>query len=124
MRETCSWTWFIIAGVVIFVLGGLHMMTVHMNAIFGIFNPVPGDAVAWANVSWRAAHLFFTVTYILLLAAVLYHGFFGLRTILFELGLSPGRQRFVTKFLWCSGIVLFIIGAYAAVAARSIGKIL
>jgi succinate dehydrogenase/fumarate reductase cytochrome b subunit len=124
MRETCSWTWFIIAGVVIFVLGGLHMMTVHMNAIFGLFNPAPGDAVAWANVSWRAAHLFFMVTYILLLAAVLYHGFFGLRTILFELGLSTGRQRFVTKFLWCAGIVLFIIGAYAAIAARSIGKIL
>jgi len=124
MRETCSWTWFLIAGIVIFILGGLHMMTVHMNAIFGIFNPAPGNAVAWNNVSWRSGHLFFTVTYILLLAAVLYHGFFGLRTILFELGPSPGRQRFITKSLWCIGIVLFVIGAYAAIVARSIGKAL
>ena len=91
---------------------------------FGIFNPAPGDAVAWENVSWRGGNLFFTVTYILLLAAVLYHGFFGLRTILFELGPLPGRQRFITKFLWCAGIVLFIIGTYAAIVARSIGKAL
>lgn len=120
MRETSGWIWFIIAGIVIFILGGLHMMTVHMNAIFGIFNPAPGDAVAWENVSWRSRNLFFTITYIVLLAAVLYHGFFGLRTILFELGPSRGAQQFITKFLWCVGIVLFIIGAYAAMVARSL----
>jgi succinate dehydrogenase hydrophobic anchor subunit len=124
MRETSGWIWFIIAGIVIFILGGLHMMTVHMNAILGIFNPASGDAVAWQNVSWRGRNLFFTGTYIFLLAAVLYHGFFGLRTILFELGPSRGRQRFITKFLWCAGIVLFVIGTYAAIAARSIGKAL
>jgi succinate dehydrogenase hydrophobic anchor subunit len=124
MRETYSWTWFIIAGIVIFILGGLHMMTVHLNAILGIFNPAPGDAVDWENVSWRGRNLFFTVTYIFLLAAVLYHGFFGLRTILFELGPSRGGQRFITNFLWCAGIVLFIIGTYAAIAARSLGKAL
>jgi succinate dehydrogenase hydrophobic anchor subunit len=121
MRETNSWTWFIIAGIVIFVLGGLHMMTVHMNAILGgIFNPAPGHAVAWENVSWRGKNLFFTVTYIFLLAAVLYHGFYGLRTIVFELGPSRGAQRFITKFLWCVGIVLFVIGTYVAIAARSL----
>ena len=124
MRETSGWIWFIIAGIVIFILGGLHMMTVHMNAILGIFNPAAGDAVDWENVSWRSRNLFFTVTYIFLLAAVLYHGFFGLRTILFELGPSRRGQRFITKFLWCAGIVLFVIGTYAAIAARSIGKVL
>ena len=124
MRETYSWTWFIIAGIVIFILGGLHMMTVHMNAILGIFNPAPGDAVAWENVSWRGRNLFFTVTYIFLLAAVLYHGFFGLRTIVFELGPSRRAQQFITKFLWFAGIVLFVIGTYAAIAARSLGKAL
>lgn len=124
MRETYSWTWFIIAAIIIFILGGIHMMTVHMNAIFGIFNPAPGAAVDWENVSWRSKNLFFTVTYIFLLAAVLYHGFFGLRTILFELGPSRGGQRFITKFLWCAGIVLFVIGTYAAIAARSLGKVL
>jgi succinate dehydrogenase hydrophobic anchor subunit len=124
MRETSGWIWFIIAGIVIFILGGLHMMTVHLNAILGIFNPASGDAVDWENVSWRGRNLFFTVTYIFLLAAVLYHGFFGLRTILFELGPARGRQRFITRFLWCAGIVLFVIGTYAAIAARAIGKAL
>ncbi len=119
MRATCTWAWFVIAGMVIFVLGGLHMVSMHMNAIFGLFNPASGSPVAWENVSWRSGHLFFTVTYILLLAAVLYHGFYGLRTILFELGLSRERERFVTKFLWCLGMVIFVIGTYAAIAAKS-----
>ena len=124
MRETNTWFWFIVAGIVIFVLGGLHMMTVHMNAILGIFNPAHGDAVDWENVSWRGGNLFFTVTYIFLLAAVLYHGFFGLRTILFELGPSRRAQQVITYFLWYAGVVLFVIGAYAAIAARAIGKAL
>ena len=120
MRETSGWIWFFIAGIVIFILGGLHMMTLHMNAILGIFNPASGDAVSWANVSWRGKSLFFTATYIFLLAAVLYHGFFGLRTIVFELGPSWVAQRFITKFLWFAGVVLFVIGTYAAIAARSL----
>jgi succinate dehydrogenase/fumarate reductase cytochrome b subunit len=124
MRETAGWIWFFIAGIVIFILGGLHMTTVHLNAIFGIFNPAAGDAVAWENVSWRSGNFFFIVTYIFLLAAVLYHGFYGLRTIIFELGPSRRGQRLITNFLWCAGIVLFVVGTYAAIVARSLGKTL
>ncbi len=122
MRETSYWSWFVFAGIVILVLAGLHMMVVHLNAILGIFNPAGGDAIAWENVSWRSQNLFFTATYILLLAAVLYHGFFGLRTILFELGPSHRGERIITTTLWVAGIVLFVVGTYAAIAARALGK--
>jgi len=124
MRETAYWVWFVIAGLVIFVLGGLHMTVVHLSGIVGIFNPAGHEAVAWENVSFRSQSIFFTVTYILLAAAVLYHGFYGLRTIIFELGIGKSAQRSLTVLLWIVGVVLFIIGAYAAIAAKTLGTAL
>jgi len=46
--------------------------------------------IAWANVVARAKMGFFTVSYVVLLGAALFHGLYGLRNILFELG--PGRS--------------------------------
>ena len=118
MREARYWTWFILAGIVIFILGGVHMMTVHLNGVVGIFNPAGSDAVAWGNVVYRAQSVCFTLIYIILLGAVLYHGFYGLRTILLELGLKKDTGRKLTTWLWVIGIVLFAIGTFAAFAAK------
>jgi succinate dehydrogenase hydrophobic anchor subunit len=119
MRETAYWTWFIIAGIVLFCLAGLHMMIMHLNGLLGIFNPAGSVSVAWENVVFRNKSLFFTITYIIMLAAALYHGFYGFRTILFELELKKTTQCFVTVFFWIVGIGLFIFGAYAALAAKT-----
>ncbi len=124
MRETAYWIWFVIAGLVIFVLGGLHMAVVHLSGIVGIFNPAGAEAVAWENVAFRSHSAFFMTAYILLLAAVLYHGFYGLRTIVFELGICKACQRSLTVALWIVGVVLFIVGAYAAIAAKTLGAAL
>jgi succinate dehydrogenase hydrophobic anchor subunit len=124
MRETAYWIWFLIAGLVIFVLGGLHMAVVHLSGIVGIFNPAGAEAVAWENVAFRSHSAFFMTAYILLLAAVLYHGFYGLRTIVFELGIGKACQRSLTVALWIVGVVLFIVGAYAAIAAKTLGAAL
>ena len=118
MRETGYWTWFIIAGIMIFGLGGLLMMTVNLNGVVSLFNPFDSDAVAWKNVAYRSKSLCFTLTYIALLGAVLYHGFYGLRTILMELGLQKTTQRKLTASLWVIGIILFVIGTLAAAAAK------
>lgn len=119
MRETAYWTWFILAGIVLFCLAGLHMMIMHLNGLLGIFNPAGNVSVAWENVLFRNQSFFFTITYIVMLAAVLYHGFYGVRTILFELGLKKITQRFLTVFLWIVGIGLFVFGTYAALAAKA-----
>ena len=118
--EAGSWTWFMFAGIVVFVLLGLHMLIIHMDGILGIFNPAGGSALSWDNVIARSHSGFFAVTYIILLAAVLYHGFYGLRTIIFELGLKKVNQRRWTVTLWIVGIVLFIVGTYAAIAVQSV----
>jgi succinate dehydrogenase / fumarate reductase membrane anchor subunit len=118
MRETKYWTWHIAAGALILVLLGIHMTIMHLDDILGWMDPAGGKAVDWTNVLARSRMVFFTITYILLLGAALYHGFYGLRVILFELSLKPGARRAINVTLWAAGVGLFALGTAAAIAAR------
>lgn len=118
--EVEYWTWFIIAGIVVFILLGLHMMIIHMDGLLGIFNPAGGSALDWKNVIHRSHSVFFTITYVILLGAALYHGFYGLRTILFELGCKKGIQSLITIAVWVIGIALFCVGLYANIAIHTV----
>ena len=119
MRETKYWTWHMAAGVVIFFLLGLHMLIMHTGGITHWFS-VGGEAVSRESVQLRDGKLFFTLTYILLLAAALYHGLYGLRTILFELTLKPALEKAVSLVLLVAGLGLFGLGTWAAFAAHAV----
>ena len=69
-----------------------------------------------AEVFHRSQQLFFMVTYILLLGAALFHGLYGLRSMLFELSLSKSIQKAIGGLCAVAGVVLFIYGSYAAIA--------
>jgi len=120
MRETKYWTWHMAAGVVILLLLGLHMLIMHTGGITDWFSPSPGESVSKENSLWRDGQLFFTVTYILLLGIALFHGLYGLRTILFELTLRPAVEKAVSVFLLIVGLGLFVLGTWAAVAVHAI----
>lgn len=120
MGETKYWTWHMAAGVVILLLLGLHMLTMHVGGITHLFAPNGGEATSKANSLFRDGRLFFTITYILLLAVALYHGLYGLRTILFELTLKPAMEKTITAVLLIAGLGLFGLGAWAAVVAHAI----
>jgi len=115
MDETRNWTWHIIAAVAIVVFLGLHMAVMHLDDLAGWFS-AGGAATDWANVLARSKSAFFAVTYVVLLAAALYHGLYGLRTILFELTLGPSGQRFLDGVFWIAGVCLFAVGALATIA--------
>jgi succinate dehydrogenase / fumarate reductase membrane anchor subunit len=123
MRETKYWTWHMAAGVLILFLLGLHMVIVHMGGITHLFAPHGGEAVSKANSLYRDGQLFFTATYILLLGVALYHGLYGLRTILFELTLRPAVEKALTVVLLILGVGLFGLGTWAAVAAHAIATV-
>ena len=120
MRETKYWTWHMAAGVVILFLLGLHMTIMHIGGITHLYAPLAGEATSKANSQFRDGHLFFTVTYILLLAVALYHGLYGLRTILFELTLKPIVEKVITFVFLVVGLGLFGLGTWAAVATHAI----
>ena len=117
MRDRTLWTWHLGAGLVILVLLGLHMTIMHLNATLGFFGAQDAEPTGWASVAARAGSLFFTLTYVLLLGAALYHGFYGFRNILLELG--PGKRLRTTIDVGLSGLglALFAFGAWAALAA-------
>ena len=120
MRETKYWTWHMAAGVVILFLLGLHMLTMHLGGITQLFAPHGGEAISKENSLFRDGQLFFTVTYILLLAVALYHGLYGLRTILFELTLKPAAEKALTFILMVLGLGMFGLGTWAAIAAHAV----
>ncbi|MBI1940620.1 MAG: hypothetical protein HYS33_03830 [Acidobacteria bacterium] len=120
MRETKYWTWHMAAGVVIFALLGLHMLIMHLGGTTQLFAPHGGEAISKENSLFRDGNLFFTVTYILLLGVALYHGLYGLRTILFELTLKPAVEKAISVVLLVLGLGLFGLGAWAAVAVHAI----
>jgi len=120
MRETKYWTWHMAAGVVILFLLGLHMLIMHVGGITHLFAPHGGEAISQANSLFRDRQLMFTVTYILLLGVVLYHGLYGLRTILFELTLKPAVEKALSVVLLVVGLGLMGLGTWAAITVHAI----
>jgi len=121
MRETKWWAWHMIAGIIMFFLLGLHFIITHMDDILGWFNALgPSHAIEWENVVGRAQNIFFTVTYVVLLIAALFHGLYGFRTILFELNLKSGAKKFVDVLFWLVGLGLFVVGTWAAIVSMTL----
>ena len=124
MRDQRLWTWHLAAGAIILVLLGLHMAIMHLDVLLGIFNPADPHPIAWANVVARARMGFFTMSYIVLLGAALFHGLYGLRNILFELGPGRGVKSALNVVLAAGGVGLFAFGAWAAWTAGALARAL
>lgn len=119
MRETKLWTWFMLAGLALLILLGLHMVITHAGGVTGLFVDHPGEAVSKANSQARDARAFFPYLFVVMLAAGLFHGLYGLRTILFELGLRRGVEKAISVLLLVVGLGLFGLGTYAAFKAHA-----
>jgi succinate dehydrogenase hydrophobic anchor subunit len=122
MRDQRLWTWHLVAGLVMLVLLGLHMAIMHLDTMFGLFTPAGVKPVAWESVIQRARMGVFTTGYVVLLAAALFHGLYGLRNIVFELGFDAGAKRLLTLLLAVGGVALFAFGAWAAWTAGALAR--
>jgi succinate dehydrogenase / fumarate reductase membrane anchor subunit len=114
VRDQRLWTWHLAAGAVILVFLGLHMTVMHLEEIVRVFNTDPAEPIAWANVVARAKSAFFLVNYVVLLGAALFHGFYGLRNIVFELNPGDAAKKAVSGLLVTAGLILFAVGTWAA----------
>jgi succinate dehydrogenase / fumarate reductase membrane anchor subunit len=100
------------------------MAIMHLDVLLGIFNPNDPHPIAWANVVARAKMGFFTLSYLVLLGAALFHGLYGLRNILFELGPGAGVKKGLNLVLTVGGLAMFVFGAWAAWAAGALARTL
>jgi succinate dehydrogenase hydrophobic anchor subunit len=86
-----SWAWQAITGGLVLVLATVHMVAQHFVVPEGLRDYAA--VVAWlANPLVVAVEVAFLVT-------VTWHGLLGLRAVLFDLGLSPRTERWLTRGL-------------------------
>lgn len=124
MRDQRLWTWHVAAGLVVLVCLGLHMATMHFDALLGVFNRAGTEAIDWTNVSARARQAFYAAFYVVLLGAALFHGLYGLRNVLLELDPPPGLRKAVGAVLVLAGAGLFGLGTWAAWASFGLARAL
>ena len=115
MRESRLWFWHILSAVVILVLLGLHMGTMHLSELLHMAGIGSGDPVESSQVFERSRQAVYMVTYILLLGTGLFHGLYGLRSIFFEMSLSKALEKTIGGVLAVAGVALFLYGSYVAV---------
>ncbi len=114
MRESTLWLLHLTAGAAMLFLLGVHYGVMHLGGLFGI----PREQVlTFASVQGRTGQPFYLVVYLLLLTAALYHGIYGLRSMLAEYeGIGPGARKAINFLLQFSGWVFFCYGAYTIIA--------
>jgi succinate dehydrogenase hydrophobic anchor subunit len=106
MRNTYLQFVQLITGILIAVLLGIHMVNMHLDAVFNLMKA-------------RAQQVVFAGIYIALLVFALYHAFNGLRNIVLELTTSARADRAVTAVIIVVGVVFLGLGIYAPLALLS-----
>jgi succinate dehydrogenase hydrophobic anchor subunit len=110
MRETRLWSLHILVIPIIAVLLGMHFALMHYAPIF--YGMSVEEAREFSTMIERGKSVAQFVIYILLLAAGLYHGLYGLRGILRELPLTPTLVKVVDMGVLLFGLAIFALGTY------------
>lgn len=110
MRETRLWSLHILVIPIIAVLLGMHFALMHYSPVF--YGTSVEEAREFGTMIERGKSVAQLVLYILLLAAGLYHGLYGLRGILRELPLTPTLAKAVDAGVLLLGLATFALGTY------------
>jgi succinate dehydrogenase / fumarate reductase membrane anchor subunit len=110
--------WFLnaVCGLIVLVLLAFHMFTMHLDDVFALIFGGSAEPLSWVQVSGRGASNSYTWLYVVLLGTALFHGFYGLRTVLTEIWSSARASKLIGAGCWLLGLGLFVIGAAAAIA--------
>ena len=110
MRETRLWSLHLLVIPIILVLLGLHFAVMHYAPVF--YGISVEQARSFQVMIERGRNITQFALYILLLAAALYHGLYGLRGIIRELPLTPTLAKAVDISIIGLGLFIFAFGAY------------
>ena len=110
MRETRLWSLHILVLPIIAVLLGMHFAVMHYAPVF--YGMSVEEAREFGTMIERGKSITQLVLYILLLAAGLYHGMYGVRGIIRELPLTPTLAKLVDVGIIAFGLFIFALGTY------------
>lgn len=110
MRETRLWSLHILVLPIIAVLLGMHFAVMHYAPVF--YGMSVEKAREFSTMIERGKSVTQLVLYILLLAAGLYHGLYGVRGIIRELPLTPILVKVVDVGIIVFGLLIFALGTY------------
>ena len=115
-RDIRYWAANIVSALVVLGVLGVHMGLIHLDGLLGLINPDWVGPLAWERVLARGESGFFTATYVLLVGTALFHGLYGLHTILTEVWDTPRASLRIAVGCWVAGILLFSVGTVAVLA--------
>ena len=110
MRETRLWSLHILVLPIIAVVLGAHFAVMHYAPVF--YGMSVEKAREFSTMIERGKSITQLVLYILLLAAGLYHGMYGVRGIIRELPLTPTLAKIVDVGIIAFGLFIFALGTY------------
>lgn len=117
MRESKLWFLHIVAGGLLVLLLGTHTIIMHYDTVLGYLGLSSGDALSFNDsVLPRMKSLTHTIIYLLLLFFGLYHGLYGLRSMVFEMKLPSGVKKTMSVLLILVGFLVAVYGAYTILA--------
>ncbi|MDQ7849388.1 MAG: hypothetical protein QN152_01055 [Armatimonadota bacterium] len=114
MGESRWWLISLAAAALMVVLLTIHMGLMHLTGLLRATGVDLGDVRSFAEVTARGRSVTQLVFYLLLLAAALYHGLYGLRSVLLEVT-PPRGQGLISGLVLLAGLVAFAYGAYVTV---------
>ncbi len=112
MKESKLWSLHLVCGAMIFFLIAIHFGVMHLDELLGF-----SEVLKYENVVVRGREAFYLVVYSLLLGASLYHGLYGFRNILCELGFGKTTEKVISLLILVVGVLTFIYGEIAIVKA-------
>lgn len=118
MRESRLWLLFLFSGPLLFLFLGIHLFFMHLDGILDFWGIKTGQVLEYTAVIQRAADLNWVLLYLFLLLLSLYHGLYGLRSVLLEL--SP-KEKVINRTLLAVGLLALIGGVYVVIKSVAIG---
>jgi succinate dehydrogenase / fumarate reductase membrane anchor subunit len=115
MKESTLWFLFILSGAVMVLLLAIHMAIMHMDSLLLFFHVGYDHVLSSESVARRAREIFHVIVYMLLLVTALFHGLYGLRSMIYELPLKEIYRKMTDVAVLLAGVLFFFWGAAAII---------
>ncbi|MDK2820797.1 MAG: succinate dehydrogenase / fumarate reductase, rane anchor subunit [Clostridia bacterium] len=120
MRESRLWFLFVLAGACMIVLLGAHLFVMHLETFMGYLGITIHEPLAYAEVMARAKSVSWLVIYMALLILALYHGLYGVRSVLLET-INMKHHSTVTAVIVIVGLIAAVFGSYIVIQSYMMG---